>query len=252
MNWLTEFFQDITQNVIDFFKNLTQVFADFFKDLQENQALTTALPDALVETLIMVLIAGATTLLIGLLIGIALHITRSGGLRPVPWIYSILSAVVVNITRSVPYPILLVGLIPFTQWLVGTAIGPYAATVSLTIATAPVFARLVETSLRDVDTGTVDASRVIGFTNLQIIRKTLLPEALPGLISGMTTTIVMLVGYSAMAGLIGGGGLGRLAYNYGYQRFDSTVMIVTIVIIVVIVQVLQFIGDRITRAVDHR
>ncbi|QCU77720.1 ABC transporter permease [Citricoccus sp. SGAir0253] len=223
-----------------------------FQDLLENPALTDALPEAFGETLVMVGVAGVFTLVIGLALGIILHVTAPGGLRPVRWLHVLLSSVVVNITRSIPYAILMVALIPFTAWLVGTSIGPIAATVSLTIGTAPFFARLVETSLREVPAGTVDAARVMGSTRGQVVRKVLLPEAMPGLVASITTTLVMLVGYSAMAGLIGGGGLGRLAYNYGYQRFDSAVMVVTIVIMVVLVQLIQWIGDRIVRAVDHR
>lgn len=226
--------------------------SNWFQDLAENPAITTALPEAFVETLIMVGISAVTTLLLGLLFGVALHVTRPGGLRPMRWLYPMLSSVVVNITRSVPYAILMVALMPFTAWLVGTSIGPSAATVSLTIGTAPFFARLVETALREVPSGTVDAARVMGSTRWQIVRKVLLPEALPGLVAAITTTIVMLIGYSAMAGLIGGGGLGRLAYNYGYQRFDTSVMIITLVIMVVLVQLIQWIGDTIVRKVDHR
>src|SRR5699024_4329074 len=165
---------------------------------------------------------------------------------------SVLSSICLSITRSLPYAFLMVALIQFTQWLVGTSIGPIAATVSLTIATAPFFARLVETSLREVPPGTVDAAQVMGLSNGQIVTKVFLPEALPGLIAATTNTIVVLIGYSAMAGLIGGGGLGRLAYNYGYQRFDSQIMIVTIVVIVIGVQLIQWIGDKIIAAVDHR
>src|SRR5699024_3428598 len=165
---------------------------------------------------------------------------------------SVLSSICLSITRSLPYAFLMVALIQFTQWLVGTSIGPIAATVSLTIATAPFFARLVETSLREVPPGTVDAAQVMGLSNGQIVTKVFLPEALPGLIAATTNTIVVLIGYSAMAGLIGGGGLGRLAYNYGYQRFDSQIMIVTIVVIVIGVQLIQWIGDEIVAAVDHR
>lgn len=225
---------------------------NWFQDLLANPALTDALPEALVETLVMVAVAGVFTLAIGLALGIVLHVTAPGGLRPVPWLHVLLSSVIVNIARSIPYAILMVALIPFTAWLVGTSIGPIAACVSLTIGTAPFFARLVETSLREVPSGTVDAARVMGSTRGQIVRKVLLPEAMPGLVASTTTTLVMLVGYSAMAGLIGGGGLGRLAYNYGYQRFDTAVMISTIVIMVVLVQLIQWIGDRIVRAVDHR
>jgi D-methionine transport system permease protein len=213
---------------------------NWFQELLANPALTEALPEAFVETLVMVGISGVFTLVIGLALGVILHVTAPGGLRPVSWLHVLLSAVI-NVTRSIPYAILMVALIPFTAWLVGTSIGPIAACVSLTIGTAPFFARLVETSLREVPSGTVDAARVMGSTRGQIVRKVLLPEAMPGLVASIT-----------MAGLIGGGGLGRLAYNYGYQRFDTAVMIATIVIMVILVQLIQWIGDRIVRAVDHR
>ena len=214
----------------------------WLEDLMANPAVTTALPEAIVETLTMLAIAGVATVLIGGLIGVVLHLTRPGGL----------STVIVNITRSVPYAILMVALIPFTKWIVGTSIGPIAATVSLTIGTAPFFARLVEAALREVPSGTMDAAQVMGSTRGQIVRKVLIPEAMPGLIAAVTTTLVTLVGYSAMAGLIGGGGLGRLAYNYGYQRFDTGVMILTIVVMVILVQLIQWIGDLLIRRVDHR
>ncbi len=225
---------------------------NWFEQLLNNRALITALPEAVWDTVVMVGISGAATVVIGGIIGIILHLTRPGGLAPMRITYAVLSSVVVNITRSIPYAILMVALIPFTQWIVGTSIGPLAATVSLTIATAPFFARLVETALREVPSGTVDAAQVMGLSNGQIVTKVFLPEALPGLISAITNTVVVLIGYSAMAGLIGGGGLGRLAYNYGYQRFDSQIMIVTIVIIVIGVQLIQWIGDKIVTAVDHR
>lgn len=224
----------------------------WLEDLMANPAVTTALPEAIVETLTMLAIAGVATVLIGGLIGVVLHLTRPGGLSSMPWLYVVLSTVIVNITRSVPYAILMVALIPFTKWIVGTSIGPIAATVSLTIGTAPFFARLVEAALREVPSGTMDAAQVMGSTRGQIVRKVLIPEAMPGLIAAVTTTLVTLVGYSAMAGLIGGGGLGRLAYNYGYQRFQTEVMVVTIVVIVILVQLIQWIGDLLIRRVDHR
>lgn len=225
---------------------------NWFEELLNNRALETALPTAIWETVVMVAIAGVATVVIGGAIGIILHLTRPGGLVPMRVTYTILSSIIVNITRSIPYAILMVALIPFSQWLIGTSIGPIAATVSLTIATAPFFARLVETSLREVPSGTVDAAQVMGMSNGQIVTKVFLPEALPGLIAAITNTTVVLIGYSAMAGLIGGGGLGRLAYNYGYQRFDSQVMIVTIIVMVIGVQLIQWIGDKIVAAVDHR
>lgn len=225
---------------------------NWFQELLNNRALETALPQAIWDTVVMVGISGVATVVIGGVIGVILHVTRPGGLVPMQVTYAVLSSIIVNITRSIPYAILMVALIPFTQWIVGTSIGPVAATVSLTIATAPFFARLVEAALREVPAGTVDAAQVMGLSNRQIVSKVFLPEALPGLIAAITNTTVVLIGYSAMAGLIGGGGLGRLAYNYGYQRFDSQVMIVTIVVIVVGVQLIQWIGDKIVSAVDHR
>src|SRR5690625_688609 len=178
---------------------------NWFEELLNNRALETALPEAIWDTVVMVGISGIATVVIGGVIGITLHLTRPGGLAPMRVLYAILSSIIVNITRSIPYAILMVALIPFTQWLVGTSIGPYAATVSLTIATAPFFARLVETSLREVPSGTVDAAQVMGMSNGQIVSKVFLPEALPGLIAATTNTTVVLIGYSAMAGLIGGG-----------------------------------------------
>jgi D-methionine transport system permease protein len=136
--------------------------------------------------------------------------------------------------------------------MVGTSLGPIAASVSLTIGTIPFFARLVETALRDVSAGKIDAALVMGSTKMQVVRKVLVPEAMPGIIAATTTTIVTLIGYSAMAGLVGGGGLGRLAYNYGFQRYEPAIMVVTIVIMVLLVQLVQIVGDWIARWVDHR
>src|SRR5699024_6562286 len=161
---------------------------NWFQELLTNRALETALPEAIWETVVMVGISGLATVLIGGVIGITLHLTRPGGLAPMRVLYGFLSSVVVNITRSIPYAILMVALFPFTLSLVNTSIGPIAATVSLTIATAPFFARLVETSLREVPTGTVDAAEVMGLSNGQIVTKVFLPEALPGLIAATTNT----------------------------------------------------------------
>lgn len=225
---------------------------NFLEDLFTNPALTQALPSAIVETLQMVGISTVFTVLIGLPLGVLLHTSAPGGLRPMPVFNRIVSDIVVNITRSIPFAILMVSLIPLARLIVGTSLGPIAASVSLTIGTIPFFARLVETALRDVHSGKIDAALVMGSTNLQVVTKVLLRESLPTLIAAMTTTVVTLVGYSAMAGLIGGGGLGRLAYNYGFQRFDTTVMIVTIVVMVVLVQIIQVVGDQISKRIDHR
>ena len=225
---------------------------DFLTELANNPAITTALWPAFVETLLMVGIAGVATVLIGLPLGVVLFITQPGGLAANRPLNLVLGGVVVNITRSIPYAILMLTLVPFTRWLVGTSIGPIAAAVSLTIACVPFFGRLVEASLREVHPGKLDAAHAMGSTRFQTVWKVLLPEAKPSLVAGITTTVVALIGYSAMAGLIGGGGLGRLAYNYGYQRYQPEVMAVILVILVLLVQLVQWAGDAVVRRVDHR
>ena len=225
---------------------------NFLTELFDNPGITKALPEAVLETLQMVGISGVFTLLIGLPLGVFLHTSAPGGLRPLRITNRIVSDIIVNITRSVPFAILAVTLIPLARLVTGTSIGPVAASVSLSIATIPFFARLVENALRDVSGGKIDAALVMGSTKMQVVTKVLLREALPGLVAALTTTLVTLVGYSAMAGIIGGGGLGRLAYNYGVQRFDTQVMVVTIVIIVALVQIIQLLGDWFSRRVDHR
>lgn len=225
---------------------------DFFNDLMTNPGITKAMWPATLETLQMTGISTLFTVVIGLPLGILLLNTSRGGLTPIRWLNVVLSGIIVNITRSIPFAILMVSLIPFAALVVGTSLGPVAASVSLTIGTIPFFARLVETALKDVSSGKIDAALVMGSTKMQVVRKVLVPEALPGIIAAATTTIVTLIGYSAMAGLVGGGGLGRLAYNYGFQRYDFTIMMVTIVIMVVLVQVVQILGDWFARVVDHR
>lgn len=224
----------------------------WLQEYLSNPAITTALWPAFVETLQMVGIASLVTIILGLPLGVALHVSQPGGLAPQRIVNLVLSEIIVNITRAIPYAILMIALIPFTRFLVGTSIGPIAASVSLSIAAIPFFARLVEASLRDVHPGKGDAAVAMGSTRVQTVWKVLIPEAMPSLVAGMTTTVVTLIGYSAMAGLIGGGGLGRLAYNYGYQRFQSEVMITTLVLLVGMVMIVQFAGDRLIRRVDHR
>lgn len=217
-----------------------------------NPALQKALLPAFVETVQMVGISSLVTVLIGLPLGVVLFVTQRGGLGENRPLNFVLSAIVVNITRSVPYAILMVALMPFTKWIVGTSLGPTAASVSLSIAAIPFFARLVETALRDVHPGKLDAAHAMGSTKMQSITKVLIPEALPAVVASVTTTVVTIVGYSAMAGLIGGGGLGRLAYNYGFQRYQFDVMIITVVILVVLVQAIQMAGDHMAQKIDHR
>ncbi|WP_240470816.1 methionine ABC transporter permease [Haematomicrobium sanguinis] len=228
------------------------VRTDFWSDLTSNPALTKALPVEFVATLQMVGISALLTLLIGLPLGVLLYLVAPGGLKPMPVVSAILSGVIVNITRSIPFAILMVALIPVARFITGSSIGPIAASVSLTIGTIPFFARLVEVSLREIDAGKIDAARIMGSTTTQIVRKVLLPEAKPSLIAAFTTTVVTIIGYSAMAGVVGGGGLGRLAYNYGVQRFDVTTMVVIIIIIVILVQAVQLTGDWLARKADHR
>lgn len=225
---------------------------DYFTELFSNPALSKALLPAFVETLQMVGISGVATVALGLPLGVILYVVQPGGLAENRVLHFILSPIIVNITRSFPYAILMVALIPLTRILVGTAVGPIAATVSLTIAAVPFFARLVETALRDIHSGKIDAAHAMGSTKFQTISKVLIPEAMPTLIAGITTTVVTLIGYSAMAGLVGGGGLGRLAYNYGFQRWEVEVMVVTVIVLVILVQLVQFVGDRLSRMTDHR
>lgn len=218
----------------------------------QNPAIQKAMWPALVETLQMVGISGVVTLLLGLPLGVLLFTTRRGSMSANRVVYFTFSTVLVNVVRSLPYAVLMVALMKVTERIVGTSIGPVAASVSLSIAAIPFFARLVETSLREVHSGKLDAAHAMGSTKLQSIVKVLLPEALPSLIASYTTTIVTLVGYSAMAGLIGGGGLGRLAYNYGHQRNQPDVMVMTVVLLIVLVQAIQWVGDRISKRIDHR
>ena len=228
------------------------ILLDALGDFLSNPAIAKATLPALWETIVMVGLSGVFTVVLGLPLGVVLFVTKPGGMAEHRGLNFVLSSIVVNITRSIPYAVLMLALIPFTRWLVGTSLGPIAASVSLAIASIPFFARLVETSLREVHSGKLDAAHAMGSTKLQSITKVLIPEAMPSLVASFTTTVVTLVGYSAMAGLIGGGGLGRLAYNYGFQRYQIDVMIMTVVLLVLLVQLIQFAGDRLSKAIDHR
>jgi len=203
------------------------------------------------ETLYMVGVSTLITLLVGLPIGLLLVLTDRGGpLAFAP--ANKLLGLVVNIGRSIPFLILLVALIPFTRWVTGTSIGTDAAIVPLTVGAIPFFARLVETAVREVDKGLIEAAQAMGASTFAITRKVLVREAVPSIVSGLTVTVVAIVGYSAMAGVVGGGGLGDLAIRYGYQRFETNLMLVTIVVLVVLVQIVQLLGDRISRRLAHR
>ena len=203
------------------------------------------------ETVVMVGISGVVGALIGVPLGVFLRLTDHGGVlengplnKVVGWI--------VNAARSTPFIILLVAIIPLTRLIVGSSIGTAAAVVPLTLAVAPFMARLVETALREVDNGLVEAAQSMGATTGQIVWKVLLPEAMPGIVAGLTISFVSLTGYSAMAGAVGGGGLGDLGIRYGYQRFLPDVMLAVVVILIFFVQAIQSVGDWAVRRLSHR
>lgn len=205
---------------------------------------------ATAETLEMVLASGVLAVAGGLPLAVLLVLTAPAGLYPLPLLSRTVGAVV-DAVRAVPFIILLVLLIPFTRMVVGTALGTTAAIVPLSIAAIPYFARIAEVSLREVDAGLVDAVRAMGGTRWMVVRYVLLPESLPGLISGFTVTLVTLVGASAMAGAIGAGGLGDLAIRYGYQRFNTTVMLGVVAVLVVLVMLLQGAGNVLAQHLRH-
>ncbi len=203
------------------------------------------------ETLYMVAVSGVVGFALGIPLGVILHTTKKGGLLENTTLNKVLGAVV-NIGRSVPFLVLMVAIIPVTKMLVGTFIGTTAAIVPLTIGAVPFVARLIEGALLEVPTGLVEAAQSMGATPMQIITKVLLPEAMPTIINTVTITLVTLVSYSAMAGTVGGGGLGDVAIRYGFHRYDVVIMGVTVVMLIVLVQIIQSIGDAVVRRVDHR
>ncbi|BCP52179.1 metal ABC transporter permease [Kaistia sp. 32K] len=206
---------------------------------------------SIVETVIMTAASGLISLVIGLPLGIILIATDKGGLfesRPV----NLVLGGLVNAFRSIPFIILLVALIPLTRLIVGTSIGTTAAIVPLSIAAIPYYARMAAVSLREVDRGLIEAARSIGASRWTIIREVIVPESLPGLTAGFTVTLVTLIGASAMAGAVGAGGLGDLAIRYGYQRFETGVMVAVVAVLIVLVCGMQWVGDLVTRRVDHR
>jgi D-methionine transport system permease protein len=198
----------------------------------------------------MVGIASTVAFMAGLPLGVVLSITSDGGILKNKPLNSFLSFAV-NVGRSVPFVILMIAIIPFTRYIVGTSIGINAAIVPMSIAAMPFIGRVVESSLREIDQGIVEAAQSMGATPFEIIYKVLLPEGLPGIIAGFTLTVINLVSYSAMAGILGGGGLGDTAVRYGYQRFMPDVMISTIVILIVMVQLVQIIGDKFASLARH-
>ena len=203
------------------------------------------------QTLEMVLFSTLFSMVIGFPLGVLLYSTNSMGITPRPILNQVLSRIV-NVLRSFPFIILMILLFPLSRLILGTSIGTTATIIPLSIAAAPFVARLVETALLEVDPGMIQAARAMGSTNSQIIYKVLIPESMPSLVSGITLTIINLIGYSAMAGTIGGGGLGDIAVRYGYYRWQTDIMIVTVILLILIFQIIQYVGTKIATGVDHR
>lgn len=212
---------------------------------------TPQLLSATVDTLYMVGAATAVTVLLGVPLGVLLVVTARDGLAPRALLNKVLGAVV-NLGRSLPFIILLVAVAPVTRWVVGTTIGATATIVPLTLGAVPFLARLVETSLREVAPGKVEAALAMGARHRDVVRTVLLPEALPSVVAGVTVTVVALVSYSAMAGAVGGGGLGDFAIRYGYQQFRTDITVATVVVLIAVVQLLQVAGDSLARRLAQR
>ena len=215
-----------------------------------SQEMLSALIKACYETLYMVTVSGGLSVLIGIPLGVLLFTTKCGNILSQPAFNRVLT-VIVNALRSIPFIILLVAVIPLTRLIVGTSIGTNAAIVPLTIGAIPFVGRIVENALQEVHPGLIEAGHSMGASPLQIIWRVLIPEALSAIINGVTITFVTLVGYSAMAGAVGGGGLGDLAIRYGYERFDAKIMLITVVILIVFVQLIQSLGDYWAKLVSH-
>ena len=209
------------------------------------------LTKALGETVYMVVVSMAIATALGVPLGVLLNVTSQGQILESPILNKIVGSIV-NAVRSIPFIILMVAIIPFTRFIVGSAIGTTAAMVPLVIASIPFIGRQVETSLKEVPYGLIEAALAMGATPFQIITKVLLPESMPSIVAQLTTVIIALVGESAMAGAIGGGGLGDLAIRYGYQRFRPDVMLATVIILIVLVQVVQFAGNRLAKRLNKK
>ena len=203
------------------------------------------------ETLYMVVISTVAAYVFGIPLGVIMYITDKKGICR-NRVINLVVGVIINIIRSVPFLILLVAILPFTRLVVGTTIGPTATIVPLIVAAIPFVARMVESSLKEVDGGVIEAAKAMGSSNFQIITRVLLPEAKPSLLVGLTIAITTILGYSAMAGFTGGGGLGAIATNYGYYRYQTDVMLITVAVLVIIVQIFQEVGIRIVNKLDKR
>ena len=203
------------------------------------------------DTLYMTLVSTAIAYLIGIPLGVILVITRREGICPAPKTNAVLGTIV-NIMRSVPFLFLIIVLIPFTRLVAGTSIGATATIVPLIVGAAPFIARMVESSLLEVDAGVVEAAQAMGASPWQIVTKVLLKESVPSLVTGAAIALTTILGYSAMAGAVGGGGLGDLAIKYGYHRYQTDVLLLTLVILVLLVQVIQALGNAVAKRIDHR
>lgn len=209
------------------------------------------LVDGTIDTLYMTIVSTIVSYILGVPIGVILYITGEGGIRQNRAI-NLIVGTIVNILRSVPFLILLVAILPFTRFVVGTTIGSTATIVPLVVAAAPYVARMVESSLKEIDAGVVEAARAMGSSPMQMIRKVFLPEAKPSLLVGATISLATILSYSAMAGFVGGGGLGAIAINYGYYRYQSDIMLITVILLVIIVQIFQEGGLKLVSKVDKR
>ncbi len=216
-----------------------------------SQDMLMLLIEGLGETFYMVAVSSLVSALLGIPLGVILVITGKGGIKE-SLVFNQALGAIVNAARSTPFIILMVAIIPFTRIIVGTSIGTNAAIVPLSIAAIPFVGRVVESALKEVDAGLIEAAQSMGATPRQIIMKVLIPEAMPSIILGMTLTVISLIGYSAMAGAIGGGGLGDLAIRYGYQRFRADVMLATVVILIAMVQIVQSSGDYFAHKLNKR
>lgn len=216
-----------------------------------NQALIDLLWEGTLDTIYMTLVSTFFSYVFGMIMAVILVITRADGIRPHPVVFRVLD-VIVNLTRSFPFLILMIAIIPFTRWLVGTTIGNNATVVPLVVAAAPFVARLIEQSLLEVDRGVIEAAQSMGASTWQLIWKVFIPEATPSLINGSAIAATTILGYSAMSGAVGGGGLGKLAIMYGYNRYQNDIMFATVVLLIIIVQLLQSFGDWATRRSDRR
>ena len=222
------------------------------QSVQDLLAVLPSLPQAIWETFYVTVVSTALSLVLGLPLGVLLVAGEKGGVLPLPrWLMQVIN-VIINLLRSVPFLILMIMVFPLSRLLIGTAVGTTATIVPLVVAAFPFVARLVETSLRELDEGVVEAAQSMGATPFQIITKVMIPECLPGLISSMTTALTTILGYSAMSGVIGGGGLGKIALSYGYYRYQTNIMIVCVVLLVLMVQAFQSVGTLWATKSDKR